>query len=87
MTPQPERTIGRDLTSALNDSTGSYELVFAVMAAAGFGFLVDRAFGTVPVVTIIFAVIGSIGGGYKLWLDYQARMDSAIAARNERRGA
>ncbi len=84
MTPSPEREIGRELTGALHDSTGSYELVVAALAAAGFGYLIDRAFGIVPVFTLVFAVAGFIGAGYSLYLQYSAKMGTASAERSAR---
>lgn len=84
MTTAPEREIGHELTGALHDSTGSYELVIAALAAAGFGFLIDRAFGIVPVFTLIFAVAGFIGAGYSLWLKYREQMAVASADRSAR---
>ena len=85
MTAAPEREIGHELTGALHDSTGSYELVIAAIAAAGFGFLVDRAFGIVPVFTLIFAVAGFIGAGYSIWLKYLDQMATITADRMARR--
>ena len=84
MTAAPEREIGRELTGALHDSTGSYELVIAAIAAAGFGFLIDRAVGTLPVFTLIFAMAGFIGAGYSLWLQYREKMASVTADRTAR---
>lgn len=85
MTAAPEREISRELTGALHDSTGSYELVIAAIAAAGFGFLIDRAFGIVPVFTLVFAVIGFIGAGYSLWLQYTQKMARVTGDRTTRR--
>jgi F0F1-type ATP synthase assembly protein I len=84
VTAAPEREIGRELTGALHDSTGSYELVIAAVGAAGFGFLIDRAFGIVPVFTLVFAIAGFIGAGYSLWLTYRAQMAEATAERLDR---
>ena len=84
MTPSPEREIGRDLTGALHDSTGSYELVVAALAAAGLGFLIDRAFGIVPLFTLVFAIVGFIGAGYSLYLQYSAKMGTVSAERSGR---
>lgn len=84
MTPSPEREIGRELTGALHDSTGSYELVIAALAAAGMGYLIDRAFGLVPLFTLIFAIVGFIGAGYSLYMQYQAKMSNVSAERSAR---
>ena len=87
MTAAPEREIGNELTGALHDSTGSYELVIAAVAAAGFGFLIDRAFGIMPVFTLIFAIAGFIGAGYSLWLKYREQMAGMTAERLARTGS
>lgn len=84
MTRSPEREIGRDLTGALHDSTGSYELVVAALAAAGLGFLIDRAFGILPVFTLVFAIVGFVGAGYSLYLQYSAKMGTISAERSAR---
>lgn len=84
MTAAPEREIGHELTGALHDSTGSYELVIAAIAAAGFGFLIDRAFGILPVFTLVFAIAGFVGAGYSLWLKYREQMAVVTADRSAR---
>lgn len=84
MTPLPEREIGKELTGALNRSTGSYELVVAALGAAGFGYLIDRAFGIIPFFTLLFAFIGFIGAGYSLYLDYTKNMNAVSAERTAR---
>ena len=84
MTPSPEREIGRELTGALHDSTGSYELVVAALAAAGLGFLIDRAFGILPLFTLVFAIAGFVGAGYSLYLQYSAKMGTVSAERSAR---
>lgn len=84
MTTASEREIGNDLTAALNDSTGSYELVIAAAAAAGFGWLIDRAFGIFPLFTLLFAIAGFIGAGFSLYLQYQSRMETVSEERSAR---
>ena len=81
MTHPPEREIGTELTDALHQSTGSYELVIAAIAAAGLGFWIDSVLGIVPVFTLIFALAGFIGAGYSLYLKYQDQMAEANQAR------
>lgn len=85
MTHPPEREIGRELTDALHHSTGSYELVVAAIAAAGLGFWIDSVLGIRPVLTLTFAIIGFIGGGYSLYLRYRDQMATADASRAARR--
>lgn len=86
MSQPPEREISRELSDALHQSSGSYELVIAALAAAGLGFWIDYVVGTMPLFTLIFAVAGFIGAGYSLWLKYQAQMAAAEVERDERRG-
>lgn len=84
MTSLHEREIGKELTGALNHSTGSYELVVAAIAAAGFGYLIDRAFGIVPVFTLVFAMMGFVGAGYTLYLQYTKDMNAVSTDRTAR---
>jgi len=49
------------------------------------GFWIDSVVGTLPIVTLIFAIAGFIGAGYSLWLKYQAEMTTANAERSARR--
>lgn len=85
MTAAPEREIGNEISGALHDSTGGFELVIGALAAAGLGFLIDRAVGTTPLITIIFAVVGFIGATISIYYRYRATMDSADASRTARR--
>lgn len=85
MTLPPEREIGRELAGAMHQSTGSYELVIAAIAAAALGFWIDTVIGTRPIVMIVFALAGFIGAGYSIYLKYQAQMAAAEAVRIERR--
>jgi len=74
VTLPPEREIGRELTGAMHQSTGSYELVVAAIAAAALGFWIDVVIGIVPVFTLIFSIAGFIGAGYSIYIKYQAQM-------------
>ncbi len=87
MTHPPEREIGRELTGALHRSTGSYELVVAAIAAAALGFWIDTVLGIRPVLTLIFAMVGFVGAGYSIYLQYQEQMTPAEADRPPRRSA
>ena len=86
MTLPPKREIGQELSSALNQSTGSYELVFAAIAAAGVGYLIDRGLGTSPVFLVAFALAGFIGAAYSIKLNYEAKMKAATESRLGRVG-
>jgi F0F1-type ATP synthase assembly protein I len=66
---------GRELTESMHRSTGSYELVISPVLLALIGYGLDRWFGTVPVLTIIFAVVGLAGACVKLYYGYKNEMD------------
>jgi len=85
VTVPPEREIGEELVGAMHQSTGSYELVIAAIAAAALGFWIDYVVGTMPVFTLIFAIAGFVGAGYSLYLKYQQQMQTANADRTARR--
>ena len=51
------------------------ELVFSPLLLALVGYGLDRLFGTVPVLTIIFAVVGLAGAVAKLYYGYRAEME------------
>ncbi|MEM7096122.1 MAG: AtpZ/AtpI family protein [Actinomycetota bacterium] len=68
----------------MHNSTGGFELVVGMLAAAGFGFLIDRAFGLTPMFTLIFAVIGFVGATISLFYQYRAKMDSVTTTRTAR---
>lgn len=66
---------GRELTKSMHRSSGSYELVLSAVILAGLGYLVDRGLGTMPIFTIIGAVLGFGGAAVKLYYQYKAEMD------------
>ena len=55
--------------------------MFGAVLLALIGLLVDRAVGTVPVFTIIFALGGFVGAAASIYYRYQHNMDAARAAR------
>ena len=59
----------------MHKSTGSYELVFSPLLLALIGYGLDRWLGTLPVLTIIFAVVGLVGACIKIYFGYMAEMD------------
>lgn len=84
MASQTERETSRELIGALNDSTGSYELVVAAVAAALLGLWIDSVIGTTPLFVLVFGLVGFIGASYSLYARYQMRMGVASAERAAR---
>ena len=59
----------------LNSSHGSFELVMSPIILGLIGWWLDRSvFGTTPVLTIIFSVLGLVGAVIKIYFGYTARM-------------
>lgn len=73
-----------DLTQSVHRSSGSYELVFAGVLLSLIGLFIDRASGTTPLFTLVFAFVGFIGSAASIYYRYQATM---AAERTIRRGA
>jgi len=65
----------RELTSDMNRSTGSYELVISPLLLALIGYGLDRWLGTLPILTIIFAVVGLTGACIKIYFGYTSEME------------
>jgi len=65
----------RELSEQVHRSTGGFELVFSPLLLALVGYGLDRLFGTVPVLTIVFAVIGLAGAVIKLYCTYRLEME------------
>jgi F0F1-type ATP synthase assembly protein I len=59
----------------MHKSTGSYELVLSPLLLALIGYGLDRWLGTLPLLTIIFAVLGLVGACIKIYYGYVAEMD------------
>ena len=70
----------REITEQMNRSAGGYELVFSPLILALIGFGIDKLFGTVPVFTALFAVLGLIGVVVKIYFNYRAEMEEHDAA-------
>lgn len=68
-------TQGRELTEQMNRSTGSYELVLSPLILALIGYGLDRWFATVPLFTVLLAVLGLVGACIKIYYGYSAEMD------------
>lgn len=65
-----------ELTTDLRRSTGSYELALAPVIFGLLGFLVDRAVGLTPVITIAAALFAFCGVATRLWYSYDREMRS-----------
>ncbi len=50
------------------------ELALTLVIVGGFGWLLDRVFGTYPTLTIILSLAGFAGITAKLWLGYDLEM-------------
>ena len=57
------------------EATGrGFELALVLVVFGGIGWLVDRVTGTAPLFFLLFAVVGFVGIGVKLWLGYDLEM-------------
>jgi F0F1-type ATP synthase assembly protein I len=65
----------RELSEQVHRTTGGYELVFSPLILALVGFGIDKLLGTVPVFTVIFAVVGLAGAVLKLYYGYRTEME------------
>lgn len=64
----------REITTAVNHSTGSFELLCGAAIFALVGFGIDSWANTSPWFTLIFALIGFVGAAGALRLRYQDKM-------------
>ena len=51
-----------------------FELALSIVVMVGIGWLLDRAVGTAPIFTVIFAIFGFVGATLKMWIGYDAEM-------------
>jgi F0F1-type ATP synthase assembly protein I len=65
----------RELSEQVHRTTGGFELVFSPLLLALLGYGLDRLLGTLPVFTIIFAVVGLAGAVVKLYFTYRLDME------------
>ena len=63
----------------LDETSGSYELVFSAVILGLFGFLIDRWLGTTPLLLILFTVAGLIGAAASLYYRYTYRIEQIQA--------
>jgi len=61
---------GTEMTRSLHRSSGSFELAFAPVLMALLGLWLDRTIGTLPLFTIVFAVVGVVGATVKAYYSY-----------------
>ena len=61
---------GTEMTRSLHRSSGSFELAFAPVIMALLGLWLDRTVGTVPLFTVLFAVVGVLGTGIAIYYSY-----------------
>lgn len=72
------QSMNRGYSSAMSRGL---ELTITLLLMVGVGWGVDKIFGTYPLFTIVFSVVGFAGTGVKLWLGYDLEM------RKEEEGA
>lgn len=69
-----------ETTRSLNRSHGSFELAFAPVIMALLGLWLDRTIGTVPVFTLVLALVGVLGSSIKVYYGYRHSMAQLDAA-------
>jgi len=70
----------RELTQQMGRTTGGYELVFSPLLLALVGFGIDKLLGTLPLFTIVFAVLGLVGAVTKIVYTYNSEMEQHEAS-------
>lgn len=70
----------REVSQQLYKQSGGYELALSPVLLALIGYGLDRLFGTVPLLTVVFAVLGLAGAVIKLYVNYRAEMEAHEAA-------
>ena len=70
----------RELTQQMGRTTGGYELVFSPLLLALIGYGLDRLFGTLPILTVVFAVLGLLGAVTKMYYSYRSEMEQHEAS-------
>ena len=59
----------------MHRTTGGFELVFSPLLLALVGYGLDRLLGTLPIFTIVFAVVGLAGAVAKMYFTYRYEME------------
>jgi F0F1-type ATP synthase assembly protein I len=77
----------QELYNGFGDTfTRGIEMVLTVALLGGLGYFIDRVAGLVPVLTIVFIVVGVIGVGVKEYYVYEAAMQAHEADAPWRKG-
>jgi F0F1-type ATP synthase assembly protein I len=67
----------QELYNGFGDTfTRGMEMVLTPILLAGMGYLLDWIFGLVPVLTVVFAIVGVIGVAMKEYYTYAAAMQA-----------
>lgn len=69
----------QELTRSLHRSHGSFELALAPVLMALIGLWLDKTFHTLPLFTIVLAVVGVLGSTIKVIYVYKAQMAEETA--------
>lgn len=72
--PADNSSLKQDATRSLNRSHGSFELALAPVILALLGLWLDRTVDTVPLFTLVFAVVGVLGSFTKIYYGYRHSM-------------
>jgi F0F1-type ATP synthase assembly protein I len=70
----------RELSGQMHRTTGGFELVFSPLLLALVGYGLDRLLGTLPLLTIIFGIVGLCGAVAKLYFTYRLEMEQHEAS-------
>ncbi len=73
--PTDPTSIAHEATRSLHRSHGSFELAMAPAILALLGLWLDRTVGTVPLFTLLFAVVGIAGSVAKIYFQYRSSME------------
>lgn len=67
------------ITKDMTDSTGGFELAFSGVIFCLFGLWIDRQLGTVPLFTLVLAVLGFVGGMLNVYYRYRRQIEQIEA--------
>jgi hypothetical protein len=72
--PTEPRSVAPEVTRSLHRSHGSFELALAPAIMALLGLWLDRTIGTVPLFTLLLALLGIAGAFAKIYFRYRNEM-------------
>jgi F0F1-type ATP synthase assembly protein I len=78
----PTKGPGRDLSEAYGLATLGYTFGAAVVVFTGIGWLLDRWLGTIPIFTVVAALVGAVLG----FLSVYFRIRRVTESERERKG-